>query len=87
MITWQAKLLTDLFPSLVGFVFISVDVDPHIPQYRSPKNGHYLPSVNKFMSVRKALATPSVNLQKHGYEKHTYVETRREPQFRDSDLT
>jgi hypothetical protein len=34
-------------------------------------------SVNKFMSVRKTLATPSVNLLKHGYEKHTYVETRR----------
>ena len=29
------------------------------------------------MSVRKALATPSVNLRKYGYEKHTYVETRR----------
>ena len=39
--TWQAKLLADLFPSLVGFVFISVYVDPHVPKYRSPKNGHY----------------------------------------------
>ena len=29
--TWQAKLLADLFPSLVGFVFISVYVDPHVP--------------------------------------------------------
>ena len=81
--TWQAKLLANLFPSLVGFVFISVYVDPHVPKYRSPKNGHYhtlphLLSVNKFMSVRKTLATPSVNLRKHGYEKHTYVETRRE---------
>ena len=80
--TWQAKLLADLFPSLVGFVFISVYVDPHVPKYRSPKNGHYhtlphLLSVNKFMSVRKTLAPPSVNLRKHGYEKHTYVETRR----------
>ena len=35
--TWQAKLLADLFPSLVGFVFISVYVDPHVPKYRSPK--------------------------------------------------
>ena len=34
--TWQAKLLADLFPSLVGFVFISVYVDPHVPKYRSP---------------------------------------------------
>ena len=39
--TWQAKLLADLFPSLVGFVFISVYVDPHVPKYRFPKNGHY----------------------------------------------
>ena len=29
------------------------------------------------MPVRKTLATPSVNLRKHGHEKHTYVETRR----------
>ena len=42
----------------------------------SPQIGHLL-SVNKFMSVRKTLATPSVKLRKHGYEKHTYVETRR----------
>ena len=39
--TWQAKLLADLFPSLVGFVFISVCVDPLVPKYRSPKNCHY----------------------------------------------
>ena len=30
------------------------------------------------MPVRKTLATPSVNLRKHGHEKHTYVETRRD---------
>ena len=37
----------------------------------------FLAGVNKFMSVRKTLATPSVNLRKHWYEKHAYVETRR----------